>query len=171
MIYEVCELVAAQLRDSAVGVNALVGSVPLAPADPALEPVTVKTEFEVPYLAFGRVPAAAWGAGPLVLVRCGVAILVLYPRQSDKTLDVENRRLSALLRVVRRSLGHWLEDARYPDRELRDVQVVGPLAPIRVVPTVAMLGGEDAVDVVGGAVLLELNVTDRWAEAITPLTP
>ena len=128
MIYEVCELVAAQLRDSAVGVNALVGSVPLAPADPALEPVTVKTEFEVPYLAFGRVPAAAWGAGPLVLVRraddtgefsmpsspdiltddsrCGVAILVLYPRQSDKTLDVENRRLSALLRVVRRSLGH-----------------------------------------------------------------
>lgn len=193
MIYEVVQLVAAHLRDGAMGVDALAASVPLASGDPALEAVTVTTEFEVPYLAGGRIPASAFGGGPLVLVRraddlgefaapsapeileadgrCGVAILVLYPRDSAHSLDVENRRLSALLRVVRRSLAHWLEDVPYAARELRGVQVVGPLAGVRVIPTVAMIGGEDAVDVVAGVLQLELNVTDRWAEGISPQTP
>lgn len=195
MIYEVVQLVAAHLRDGAMGVDALAASVPLASGDPALEAVTVTTEFEVPYLAGGRIPASAFGGGPLVLVRraddlgefsapsapeileadgrCGVAILVLYPRNSAHALDVENRRLSALLRVVRRSLAYWLEDVPYAARELRGVQVVGPLGTsgVRVIPTIAMIGGEDAVDVVAGVLQLDLNVTDRWAEGITPLTP
>lgn len=192
MIYEVCELLATHLRDGADGIDALVGSAPLAPEDPPLEAVTVVSEFEVPYLAGGKIPASAYKAGPLVLVRraddvgefappgnpdvmaddsrCGVAVLVLYPRETNHAVHVENRRLSALLRVVRRSVGHWIEQKNYESRELRGVQVVGLLGAIRVVPTLMMIGGEDATDLSLGAVLLDLNTTDRWAEGITPLT-
>lgn len=192
MIYEVCELLAAHLRHSTMGVDALAPAVPLALGDPALEPVTVVSEFEVDYLAGGKIPASAYKDGPLVLVRraddvgefappgnpdvmaedsrCGVSVLALYPRVTNYAIRVENRRLSALLRVIRRSVGLWLEQAQYDARELRRVQVVNTIGPIRVVPTIQLTSGEDSVDLVAGAVLLDLNVTDRWAEGITPIT-
>ncbi len=192
MIYEVCELLTTHLRDGADGIDALLGSVPLAPEDPPLEAVTVVSEFEVPYLAGGKIPASAYKTGPLVLVRraddvgefappgnpdvmaedgrCGVAVLVLYPRETNRAVHVENRRLSALLRVVRRSVGIWIEEKNSDLRDLREVHVTGVLGAIRVVPSIPMVSGEDATDLVLGAVLLDLNVTDRWAEGITPLS-
>lgn len=190
MIYEVCELLATHLRDATHGVNALRASVPLAVGDPALEDVTVVSEFEIPYVPGVKLPDAAFADGPLVLVRrgddtgefapagnpeiamedgrVGIALLVVYPRLAAHGLDVENRRLSATLRAVRRSVGLFFEAIAHEARALREVQVVALLGSIRVVPTVAAIS---EVDAMAGAVLLDLNVTDRWAEGITPLTP
>lgn len=190
MIYEVCELLATHLRDGAMGVNALIGSVPLAAADPALEAVTVVSEFEIPYVPGTKLPDSAFADGPLVLVRrgddtgefapagnpeianedgrVGVALLVVYPRLIAHGLDVENRRLSATLRAVRRSLALLFEERPYEQRELRGVQVVSLLGAIRVVPTVAAIS---EVDAMAGAILLDMRITDRWAEGTTPLTP
>lgn len=195
MIYEVCELLANHLRSGADGLDALIGSAPLAPNDPPLEAVAVVTEFEIPYVGGSKIPASVYKDGPVVLVRrgddvgefappgnpeildadgrCGIAVLVLYPRESEHKLHVENRRLSALLRVVRRSVGLWLErPASHATRELRGVCVVGPMAGIRLVSTVFSIGGDEkyAPDLVAGALMLDLNITDRWAEGITPLT-
>lgn len=197
MIYEVCELLATHLRHPTMGVNALAASVPLGAGDPALEEVNVASEFDAPYLPLGKIPASVFKGGPAVFVRRGdamgefappsapeviledgrvqVAILALYPRESAHSLDVENRRLSALLRVIRRSVGSWFEDAPIAARVLRHVCVVGPAGgagpAVRVVPLVGFPGGEDSVDVCAGTVLLDVTVTDRWAEGITPLTP
>lgn len=190
MIYEVCELLATHLRDATMGVNALRASVPLAVGDPALEAVSVVSEFEIPYVPGTKLPDSAFADGPLVFVRrgddvgefappgnpeilledgrVGVAILVLYPRLVAHGLHVENRRLSATLRAVRRSVGLWLEAVSHDQRVLRDVVVVAGLGSVRVVTTTAAIS---EVDAMGGAVLLDLNVTDRWAEGITPLTP
>jgi hypothetical protein len=193
MIYEVCEMVTTHLKDATRGVNALRVSVPLGGGDPALEAATIKSEFDINYLPMGRIPPTAYGAGPLVLVRraddigefappgnpeimsddsrVGVAVLVLYPRQSAHSLDVENRRLSAMLRVVARSLALWIEELTLDQRTLRDVLVVSLLGAVRMVPTVTTIGGEDSTDLAAGAVLMDLRVTDRWAENITPLAP
>ena len=190
MIYEVCELLATHLRDATMGVNALRASVPLAVGDPALEAVTVVSEFEIPYVPGTKLPESAYRDGPLVFVRrgddtgefapagnpevanadgrVGIAILVLYPRLQAHGLDVENRRLSATLRAVRRSIGLFFESRSHDQRALRDVQVVDLLGAVRVMPTVAAIS---EVDAMAGAVLLDCNVTDRWAEGITPLTP
>lgn len=190
MIYEVCELLATHLRDATMGVSALGASVPLAVGDPAVEEVTVVSEFEIPYVPGTRLPDSAFKDGPLVLVRrgddlgefapagnpeiahedgrVGVAILVVYPRLQAHSLDVENRRLSATLRAVRRSVGLFFESLPYEQRALREVQVVALLGAIRVVPTVAAIS---EVDAMAGAVLVDVNVTDRWAEGTTPLTP
>lgn len=197
MIYEVCELLTTHLKHATMGVNAIAASVPLGAGDPALEDVAVASEFDAPYLPLGKIPASVFRGGPAVFVRRGdaigefappsapeviledgrvqVAVLALYPREAAHSLDVENRRLSALLRVIRRSVGSWLEEVPIEARVLRHVQVVGPAggsAPaVRIVPIVAFPGGEDSVDVCAGVVLLDLVVTDRWAEGITPLTP
>lgn len=185
MIYEGCELVATHLRDGEMGVNAIRNTVPLGVNDPLIEPVTVKHEFEIAYLAGGDIPQSAYEEGPLVLVRraddvgefsapgnpellsdderLGFAILVLFARRETRTLHLENRCLSALLRVVRRSLGMLFEDVSHDARALRGVQFVGTLAPPRVVPTIAQFG---KVDLLAGAVLLDVRVTDRWASGI-----
>lgn len=187
MIYEVCTLVAEHLRDGTYGVNNLRTSVPLAATDLPLEPVTIVSEFEVPYLPFGHVPAEAYEQGPLVLVRrsddvgeysvpgfpeilagdsrIGVDLLVLFARRQSRDIQQENACLSALLRVVRRSIGFWLEDLTPADRDLRDVRVVQQLVPPRVVPTIGRIS---QTDLVAGTIKLDLNVTDRWAENISP---
>jgi hypothetical protein len=186
MIYEGVELVTAHLRDGTMGVNALRTSVPLAPGDPPIESVTVHSEFEINYLAGGKIPVEAYETGPLVLVRraddagefsapgnpellsndtrLGVAILVLFPRRSARDTHHENRCCSALLRVVRRSIGMFLEDVPADARALRDVQLTALLGAPRVVPT-AMAISE--VDLVMGAVLLDFQALDRWAEGLT----
>ncbi|MBX3173275.1 MAG: hypothetical protein KF709_02630 [Gemmatimonadaceae bacterium] len=185
MIYEVCELLTTHLRDPQYGVAALSPSVPLPPGDPAVEEVTVVSEFEIDYLPGMPIPPAAYEKGPLVLVRrgddvtefsapgnpeivtadgrVGCSVLVLYPRQAIYTRQIENRRLSATLRAVRASVGLWLERIPYEERSLRGVQVVSAVAgsSLRVLSTVFALS---EVDTLCGAVILELQVTDRWAE-------
>lgn len=186
MIHEVCERLAEHLRDAERGVAALRLSVPLPPLDTPIDVVTVKHEFEIPYVAAGEIPASAYEGGCLVLVRRGddagefsapsspellskservpVAVVVLFSRREDRALHQENRQLSSLLRVVRRSLGLFFESVPYAERSLRDVQLTHLLAPIRVVPTMAYLG---EFDLMAGALLLDVAVTDRWAELIT----
>jgi hypothetical protein len=193
MIYEVCELIKQHLKDPAMGIDALAPSVPLAVGDPAIEFCTIVSEFDITYLPTGSIPPSAYKDGPLVLVRrgddigefappgnpeileadgrIGVAILALYPRESANTLDQENRRLSALLRVIRRSCELFFQDVPIESRDLREVRIVGPLGGARLVPTVARIGGEESVDLMAGAILLDLKVTDRWAEGITAITP
>lgn len=186
MIHEICALLTAHLREGPWGVNALRLSVPLGPTDLPIEEVTIVSEFEVPYLPGLRVPKEAFADGPLVLVRraddvgeysapsapdimaadsrVGVDLVVFFPRRAVRALHQENQCLSALLRVVRRSLEHWLVHVPYAERTLRDVQIVGTLAPPRVVPSGVAIGEGD---VVAGAIKLELDVTDRWAEITT----
>jgi len=186
MIYEVCTLCTEHLRDGTFGVNALRTTVPLAPTDLPIEPIAVVSEFEVPYLPGASIPAEAYEQGPLLLVRrsddvgeysapsapdvmaddtrIGVDVLAFFPRRLARELHQENASLSALLRVVRRSIGHWLEDVAHADRVLRDVQVVGVHVPPRVVPINLRVGG---TDLLGGALKCDLHVTDRWAEGIT----
>ncbi len=186
MIHEVCELLALHLKDGVHGVEVLRTSVPLPPLEVPLEAVTIKHEFEIAYVSAGEIPIEAYENAPLILVRrgddggefsapgnpeisglserVGVAILVLFSRREARQLHEENRQLSALLRVIRRSLGHFFETVPHAERSLRDVQIVDLLAPIRVVPTMAYLG---EFDLMAGAVLLDLRVTDRWAELIT----
>ncbi len=189
MIYEVCDLLATHLRDPMMGVNAVRASVPLAPGDPALEAATVVSEFEIPYVPGTKLPESAYADGPLVFVRrgddtgefapagnpeiasadgrVGVAVLVLYPRLQRHGLDVENRRLLAMLRAVRHSVGLFFELVPYAQRELRDVQVVEHMGAIRVLPTGAAIS---EVDAMAGVIMLDCRVTDRWAEGITPIT-
>lgn len=186
MIYEVCTLLAEHLRDGTSGVNNLRTSVPLAPTDLPLEPVTIVSEFEVPYLPFAHVPSEAYEDGPLVLVRraddlgeysapgapeilgddsrIGVDVLVLFARRQTREIQQENACLSALLRVVRRSIGIWLEDLTPAERDLREVRVIQQLVPPRLVPTIGKIG---QTDLVAGVIKLDLNVTDRWAENIS----
>lgn len=186
MIYEVVTLVTRHLQDGAMGVNALRASVPLDPLDPPIETVTVRSEFELEYLAGEEIPASAYEEGPLVLVRrgddagefsapgnpeilgapsrVGVAILVFFPRRQQRALHQENRCLSALLRVVRRSVGLFFEDVPIADRNLRDVQITDVLAPPRMVPTMTYVSERDLL---AGAVLCDLRVLDRWADGIT----
>lgn len=187
MIYEVCEIITRHLRDGEHGVNTLRLSVPLDPNDPPLEQiVTVKSEFEFPYLPGGRIPESVYDDGPLVLVRrgdemgefstpgspeidadrshCAVAIPVFFPRRSARDLHQENRCLSALLRVVRRSVGALMEVIPVEQRNCRDVQLTDLVAPPRLIPTVVYVGEQD---VAAGAVLLDCYVLDRWAEGIT----
>ena len=185
MIYEVCELLATHLQDGAMGVNALRLSVPLDALDPPLEAVTVASEFELEYLAGDKIPDSGSGAGPLVLVRrgddtgefsapgnpellsnparVGIAVLVLFPRRTIRDLHLENRCQSALLRVVRRSIGMFFEDVDYAARALRGVQIRSALS-VRVVPALALLGEQDLL---AGAVLVDVDVIDRWSEGIT----
>lgn len=189
MIYEVCELIATHLRDPQLGIAALSPHVPLNAGDPAVEEVMVLSEFEVDYLAGVPVPKELYATGPVVLVRrgddvgefspagnpeiaaadsrVGVAVLVLYPRETANALTTENRRLSAVLRALRASIGLFFERVPYDARELRAVQIVGLVegSTIRLVPTVAMVSERDLM---AGAVLLDCAVTDRWAE-IDPL--
>ncbi|MHB1297292.1 MAG: hypothetical protein ACYC0B_02085 [Gemmatimonadaceae bacterium] len=187
MIYEACELLAKHLQDGAMGVNALRQSVPLDVNDPPIEFVTVKHEFEVAYLAGGRLPEGIYDSGPLVLVRSaddageysapgspeilddpsrvGIAIPVFFPRRRLRDLHQENRCMSALLRVVRRSVGMFFENVAVTDRDLRHVQLTGLLDGIRVVRTVALVG---ETDLLAGAVLMNIKALDRWAEGITP---
>lgn len=186
MIYEACAIVAAHLRDGTYGVNALRTTVPMHPTDPPIDEVTVHSEFEIAYLPQNRIPETAYATGPLVLVRraddvgefsppgnpellsedsrLGMAICVLFPRRARRDLHEENRCLSGLLRVVRRSLGHLLEDVPLTDRVLRDVQLTGVLGGLRVVPSVVAIS---ETDVVMGAVLVDWRALDRWAEGIT----
>lgn len=194
MIYEVCEMIGTHLATHpTLGLAAMAAQVPKAVGDPSLETVSVKTEFEIPYLPLGTIPAAAYQNGPLVFVRraddagefaplsnpevierdgrVGIVVLVLYPRQSQNPLHIENRRCLMLVRAVARSLGAWLQELTPDDRDLREVRVIGPLEAVRISPNVSLLGGQDAVDVAMSAVMLDLKVTDRWAEGITPLAP
>lgn len=190
MIYEVVERIRMHLADSILGVNAFAPLVPMAAGDPALEDVAVESEFSIDYLPGHELPARAYQGGPLVLVRrgddtgefappgepevmaqdsrVGVAILVLYPRMAAHTPQLEARRLSALLRAVALSLGHLFDSVPYEERALRQVQLVQVLAGPRLVPTIAALS---QVDLMGGALLLDLSVTDQWAENIVPPVP
>lgn len=190
MIHEVVERITQHLQDPTLGVNAFAPLVPRGAGTPAMETVEVVDEFTVPYLAGGTIPDALYANGPLVLVRrahdvgefatpgtievpdddsrVGVAVLVLYPRRTQYELHLENRRLSALLRAVYASVAHLFESVAYEDRCLRDVQLVRLLGPPRLVPTVARLS---EVDTMAGALLLDVSVTDRWAENIVPPIP
>lgn len=186
MNYEACELIAKHLQDGAMGVDALRLSVPMDALDAPIEAITVKHEFEVAYLPGGRLPEGIYDAGPLVLVRsaddagefsapgspevlsdptrCGIAIAVFFPRRQARDLHTENRCASALLRVVRRSIGMFFEDVDITERNLRGVQLTALLDPIRIVRQVALIG---ETDLLAGAVLLNMKVIDRWAEGIT----
>lgn len=185
MIYEACELLTTHLQ-GAMGVNALRPSVPLNPLDPPIEPVTVRHEFEVPYLPGGQLPRSAYEDGPLVLVRraddvgefsapgypeiladpsrIGLAIPVFFPRRELRDPHLESRCLSALLRIVRRSIGMFFEDVPLAERHLRGVQLTALLGGIRVQPTLLAIG---EADLLAGAVLLDIKATDRWAEGIS----
>jgi hypothetical protein len=186
MIYEACELVAAHLRDGEFSLNALRAEVPMGPVDPPIDEIVVKHEFEIEYLPQNRIPESVYGAGPLVLVRrgddvgefsppgnpelldedarLGMAILALFPRRVSRDLHEENRCSSALLRVIRRSIGHFLEHVPVTARNLRDVQLTGLLGGIRVLPAVTLIS---ETDLMVGAVLLDWRVNDRWADIIT----
>lgn len=186
MIYEVVTMLAQHLQDGTFGVNALRLTVPLGATDPPIEPVTVRSEFELPYVAGEEIPASAYESGPLVLVRrgddagefsapgnpeiaglpnrVGVAVLILFPRRALRELHEENRAMSGLLRVVRRSVGHFFEDVPITARNLRDVQISDVLGPPRLVPAMTYLSEQDLL---AGAVLMDLRVLDRWADGIT----
>lgn len=186
MKYEACELLATHLRGD-MGINVLRLSVPLQPLDPPLEEVTVRSEFDLAGWMPGRpIPALAYGNGPLCLVRGGeeasnysaagnpeiaddatmlsLAAYLFFPRREIRQLPEENRMLSALLRVLRRSIGHFMEDVPITDRNLRDVQLTALLGPIRLVPMVTAVS---ELDVLAGAVFFDCKVNDRWAEGIT----
>lgn len=190
MIYEVVERIAQHLQDPTLGVNGFVKLVPTGAGTPAMESVAVTSEFDITYLPGGMIPVEYYANGPLVLVRrgddvgefapagnpeimdadsrVGVAVLVLYPRQEVNALHLENRRLSALLRCVQASVAHFFESVHYDDRCLRDVQIVTLLGAPRLVPTISRIS---EIDVMAGALLLDLNVTDRWAENVVPPIP
>lgn len=185
MNYEACEMVTAHLKGP-MGVNALRQSVPLHVNDPPIEPVTIRSEFEVSWLPGEPLPESAYDDGPLVLVRrgddlgeysapgnpelldnasrVGIAIPVFFPRRALRDPHLENRCMSALLRVVRRSIGMFWEDVPIADRNLRDVQLTCLLGEIRLVPTILAVS---KVDVLAGAVLFDCKANDRWAEGIT----
>jgi hypothetical protein len=186
MIYEGCEILTAHYRDGTMGVNALRSTVPLAAGDPPIETITVFSEFEVPYLAGGRIPDSAYESGPLCLVRRGdevgeysapghpellsddsrlrIDTLLFFPRRQARDIHHENRCLSALLRIVRRSIGLLFESVPADERALRDVQLTALLAGPRLVPTIHQVS---ETDLLAGAVIAEFKALDRWAEGIT----
>ncbi len=184
MINECCELLTEHLKGP-MGINVLRASVPLAANDPPLEHVTVKSEFEVSWLPGTPLPATAYEDGPLFLVRrgddlgefsapgypelladpsrVGLAVMAFFPRRELRLPHLENRALSALLRVGRRSIGMYFEDVPIAERNLRGVQLSRLLAPVRLQPTLVRIS---ETDVLAGALLLDAQALDRWAEGI-----